>query len=137
MWRSSAWSLLAWVVLLPQADAGPNESKQGAITEPGFGRLLLPLDAGWRFQRGEPDDAKGTDLDDAEWEEITLPYTFNGADGEWCASLAALGKKKAIATVEHQTRAQASGPDLHYLFAPIKRARSNAASAKLGSLRCV
>jgi 16S rRNA (uracil1498-N3)-methyltransferase len=48
---------------------------------------------------------------------------FNGADGEWCARLAALGKKKAAATAEHQTRHQADSPDLHYLFAPIKRAR--------------
>jgi len=48
---------------------------------------------------------------------------FNGADGEWCARLAAPGKKKAAATVEYQTRPQKGGPDLHYLFAPIKRAR--------------
>jgi len=48
---------------------------------------------------------------------------FNGADGEWCARLTALGKKKAAATPEHQTRRQEDGPDLHYLFAPIKRAR--------------
>jgi len=48
---------------------------------------------------------------------------FNGADGEWCTRLTALGKKKAVATAEHQTRPQEEGPDLHYLFAPIKRAR--------------
>jgi 16S rRNA (uracil1498-N3)-methyltransferase len=48
---------------------------------------------------------------------------FNGADGEWCARITALGKKKGTATVEHQTRPQEDGPDLHYLFAPIKRAR--------------
>lgn len=48
---------------------------------------------------------------------------FNGADGEWRARLTAIGKKKAQVTVEHQTRPQEQGPDLHYLFAPIKRAR--------------
>lgn len=48
---------------------------------------------------------------------------FNGKDGEWCASLVALGKKKARAMVSHQTRPQERGPDLHYLFAPLKRAR--------------
>lgn len=53
-------------------------------------------------------------------EEILL---FNGKDGEWCASLVALGKKKARAMVSHQTRPQERGPDLHYLFAPLKRAR--------------
>jgi 16S rRNA (uracil1498-N3)-methyltransferase len=48
---------------------------------------------------------------------------FNGADGEWCASLSDIGKKKATIKVEHQTRAQDEGPDLHYIFAPIKRGR--------------
>jgi 16S rRNA (uracil1498-N3)-methyltransferase len=48
---------------------------------------------------------------------------FNGADGEWCASLSDIGKKKAAIKVEHQTRAQDEGPDLHYIFAPIKRGR--------------
>ncbi len=56
----------------------------------------------------------------SEGEDILL---FNGTDGEWCASLAALGKKKARAVVSHQTRPQEQGPDLHYLFAPLKRAR--------------
>ena len=48
---------------------------------------------------------------------------FNGLDGEWCASLRAVGKKKGAALVEHQTRPQDEGPDLHYLFAPLKRGR--------------
>jgi 16S rRNA (uracil1498-N3)-methyltransferase len=48
---------------------------------------------------------------------------FNGNDGEWCARLSAISKKKAQALLEHQTRAQEEGPDLHYLFAPLKRAR--------------
>lgn len=48
---------------------------------------------------------------------------FNGEDGEWCAKLTALGKKKAEAAVEHQTRPQEHGQDLHYHFAPLKRAR--------------
>jgi 16S rRNA (uracil1498-N3)-methyltransferase len=48
---------------------------------------------------------------------------FNGRDGEWCADLSAIGKKGAQARVTHQTRPQEAGPDLHYLFAPLKRAR--------------
>ena len=48
---------------------------------------------------------------------------FNGKDGEWCAELSAIGKKKAQLLLEHQTRPQEEGPDLHYLFAPLKRAR--------------
>ena len=48
---------------------------------------------------------------------------FNGKDGEWCAELSAIGKKKAQLMLEHQTRPQEEGPDLHYLFAPLKRSR--------------
>lgn len=48
---------------------------------------------------------------------------FNGKDGEWWAELIAIGRKEAEARLDHQTRPQEEGPDLHYLFAPLKRAR--------------
>jgi 16S rRNA (uracil1498-N3)-methyltransferase len=48
---------------------------------------------------------------------------FNGRDGEWRAALAEAGKRGAALVVGEQTRAQEGGPDLHYLFAPLKRAR--------------
>src|SRR3990172_2669012 len=48
---------------------------------------------------------------------------FNGEDGEWCAELSAIARKEAQVRIEHQTRPQDRGPDLHYLFAPLKRAR--------------
>jgi 16S rRNA (uracil1498-N3)-methyltransferase len=48
---------------------------------------------------------------------------FNGADGEWSARALAVGKKKVELRAEHQARPQKEGPDLHYLFAPLKRAR--------------
>jgi 16S rRNA (uracil1498-N3)-methyltransferase len=50
---------------------------------------------------------------------------FNGVDGEWRARLDAIGKRKALAALEQQTRPQEPGPDLHYLFAPLKRARQD------------
>lgn len=50
---------------------------------------------------------------------------FNGVDGEWRARLNVLSKRKALAALEQQTRQQESGPDLHYLFAPLKRARQD------------
>lgn len=48
---------------------------------------------------------------------------FNGRDGEWWAELGEAGKKEAQVHLDHQTRPQEDGPDLHYLFAPLKRAR--------------
>jgi 16S rRNA (uracil1498-N3)-methyltransferase len=48
---------------------------------------------------------------------------FNGRDGEWRASLSREGKRSATLDIGEQTRAQGNGPDIHYLFAPLKRAR--------------
>jgi 16S rRNA (uracil1498-N3)-methyltransferase len=48
---------------------------------------------------------------------------FNGRDGEWHGRLDAVGKRGLALAIESQTRPQTGGPDLHYLFAPLKRAR--------------
>jgi 16S rRNA (uracil1498-N3)-methyltransferase len=48
---------------------------------------------------------------------------FNGRDGEWLARIEVAGKRNASLAIERQTRPQSNGPDLHYLFAPLKRAR--------------
>ena len=48
---------------------------------------------------------------------------FNGRDGEWQARIEHAGKRGIRLHVESQTRPQATGPDLHYLFAPLKRSR--------------
>jgi 16S rRNA (uracil1498-N3)-methyltransferase len=47
---------------------------------------------------------------------------FNGTDGEWRCAFVTVGKKSAL-RVEDQTRPQTRPGDLHYLFAPLKRAR--------------
>lgn len=48
---------------------------------------------------------------------------FNGRHGEWLAALAEVGKRSATLRVERQTRPQQAGPDIDYLFAPLKRSR--------------
>lgn len=48
---------------------------------------------------------------------------FNGREGEWLAALATTAKSGAMVAPVRQTRPQSSGPDIHYLFAPIKRAK--------------
>ena len=53
-------------------------------------------------------------------EELLL---FNGKDGEWLGALSAAAKKHATITLTERTRQQSPAPDLHYLFAPLKRAR--------------
>src|SRR5262249_19672100 len=48
---------------------------------------------------------------------------FNGRDGEWLARLIVSGKRSLSLEVQEKLREQTGGPDLHYLFAPLKRAR--------------
>ncbi|MFM9939845.1 MAG: 16S rRNA (uracil(1498)-N(3))-methyltransferase [Hyphomicrobiaceae bacterium] len=48
---------------------------------------------------------------------------FNGRDGEWLASVETQGRRDATLRLHRQVRAQASGPDVHYWFAPLKRSR--------------
>jgi 16S rRNA (uracil1498-N3)-methyltransferase len=48
---------------------------------------------------------------------------FNGRDGEWRAELAEAGRRGATLLVRERRRRQEGGPDIDYLFAPLKRAR--------------
>ena len=48
---------------------------------------------------------------------------FNGRDGEWQARIATAKKRAATLTLDFQTRPQTPGPDIDYLFAPLKHAR--------------
>lgn len=48
---------------------------------------------------------------------------FNGADGEWRGEMIAVKRNVCRLALREQTREQEAGPDIHYLFAPLKRAR--------------
>lgn len=48
---------------------------------------------------------------------------FNGRDGEWQARIEQSGRRDATLVLEVCRRAQESGPDIDYLFAPLKRSR--------------
>src|SRR5215470_15367565 len=48
---------------------------------------------------------------------------FNGRDGEWRASIADAGKRGLTLRIGAKVRDQEDGPDIAYLFAPLKRAR--------------
>ena len=48
---------------------------------------------------------------------------FNGRDGEFAASLAAVARKNVTLAVAARTRPQERAPDLDFLFAPLKHAR--------------
>ncbi len=48
---------------------------------------------------------------------------FNGRDGEWRASIFAVAKRSVVLEAVEQTRAQSTGSDIQYVFAPLKHAR--------------
>ena len=48
---------------------------------------------------------------------------FNGRDGEWIGELCDIKKRSAVLAVTDQSRPQIDGPDIDYLFAPLKRSR--------------
>lgn len=48
---------------------------------------------------------------------------FNGRDGEWRATLTRCGKRDCTLMVSNLIRPQSDGPDVLYLFAPLKHAR--------------
>jgi 16S rRNA (uracil1498-N3)-methyltransferase len=48
---------------------------------------------------------------------------FNGRDGEWLARIDDVRKRDCVLVVETLSRPQAAGPDIVYLFAPLKHTR--------------
>lgn len=59
---------------------------------------------------------------------------FDGRNGEWLARVAAAGKGAVSLEVLSRTRPQVAGPDLHLLFAPLKRARLDYVAQKATEL---
>ncbi len=48
---------------------------------------------------------------------------FNGRDGEWQAQIEGVSKRSLQLRLKQQLRCQQAGPDIDYLFAPLKHAR--------------
>lgn len=78
MTRRFTVGMLASIVLAGIPVSAP--SKTATAEAPG--RRTIALDAGWRFERGDVYDALRPDFDDSRWSEVTLPHTYNGADGD-------------------------------------------------------
>jgi beta-galactosidase len=76
--RTRVLSALITLVLIvsgaPAAMAAPPAS-------PASPRIDRPLDAGWKFHLGDVAGAADPGFDDATWSSVTLPHTWNAADG--------------------------------------------------------
>jgi len=65
---------------------------------------------------------------------------FDGASGEWLATVADAGKKRMTLTVERRTREQEGVPDVWLAFAPVKRTQTDwlvEKATELGAARLV
>jgi beta-galactosidase len=55
----------------------------GCATQPtGTGRKDTVLATGWRFIRHDVSNAQSPDLNDADWQSVSLPHTWNARDGQ-------------------------------------------------------
>ena len=59
---------------------------------------------------------------------------FNGRDGEWLAEIASIRRNVYELAVLEKVRDQSGGPDILYLFAPLKKARLDYAAQKATEL---
>ncbi len=64
------WRRLGWLVLLATAAAAPSP------------RTTADLNDGWRFDRADDAGADAVAFDDAAWQAVTLPHTWNNLDGQ-------------------------------------------------------
>lgn len=94
-----------------------------AVHDPTSERLFVerPLESGVHIELGT--DQAHYLLNVLRMPEGAELLIFNGQDGEWRARLVVGRKKSATLQVQSQTRPQLPGPDIEYLFAPLKHAR--------------
>src|SRR4051812_41792253 len=64
-------TLLMCGFFVPAATAAP----------PGHGRTETVLGTGWKFHLGDVPGASEPDFDDSSWTTVSLPHTWNAADG--------------------------------------------------------
>ena len=50
----------------------------GGMTVQATERVKLNFNGGWRLTVGDVKEASKPDFDDTRWEQVTLPYAFNG-----------------------------------------------------------
>jgi beta-galactosidase len=75
---SSALLILACGSSQPER-ATNDPSRSAASSEPRSDTLLA---SGWRFSRADAPGAEAPAFDDAAWESISVPHTYNAVDGE-------------------------------------------------------
>lgn len=61
---------------------------------------------------------------------------FNGVDGEWLVRITTLNKKTGVLTCETQQKPQSAPTDIHLVFAPLKKTRTDFLVEKACEMGC-
>src|SRR5690606_1154723 len=118
---SAPWSPLSWGGK-PSAIFAPGQRRYGrGMSHAPRLYVTQPLSAGAELALGpDPSHYLSRVMRRQAGDAVRL---FNGADGEWRATIVTAGKATVL-RCEAQTRPQTHAPDLHLLFAPVKKART-------------
>jgi len=74
--------VLAAAALSLFATAACSQSKNAEeLFQPEAGRSEIPLSAGWKFLKADPLGAEKPNVNDAAWEQVSVPHTWNALDG--------------------------------------------------------
>jgi beta-galactosidase len=67
----------------PGSDGGPPAGDAGGDDGgPATARIDLLIDDDWKFNKGDVPGAEAPTFDDAQWESVHLPHTWNATDGQ-------------------------------------------------------
>jgi beta-galactosidase len=75
--------LIFLMMVAPVAVAGARTDLASVWNEKGDAvRLVIPLNDGWKFSKGDIRGASDAGFNDAGWESVSLPHTWNNLDGQ-------------------------------------------------------
>ena len=60
--------------------ASAKDSKSAAFVPPASARATYNFNTGWKFNFGDVTGAEKPEFDDAKWESVSLPHTWNDID---------------------------------------------------------
>ena len=75
--RNLSLAILSFMVFVEMVKASPGIL--GQCSDP---RIGISLNDGWKFMKGNFQEAYAVNFDDAGWEKVCLPHTWNNLDGQ-------------------------------------------------------
>lgn len=74
--------LFALAACTRSVDVPPPVSEGTLQTSATAPRVVLGLNDGWRFRKGDASGAQGVSFNDSSWQSVAVPHTWNALDGQ-------------------------------------------------------